>query len=83
VINIRYLFTVLIKYNYKAFFFFTTSLIENKIDFIDWKQVRELCRKGHDVQSHGKTLIFYPLNREEICKEWENSGEIIYSKSQR
>lgn len=82
--NITNVLPVLEKYNYKAIFFVTTGLIENQIDFMDWKQVRELSRKGHDVQSHGHTHRFLnQLSRGEIRNELEKSGEIIYNQTDK
>ncbi len=80
--NFTRVLPVLEKYSYKAIFFVTTGLIGKESDFMDWKQVSELSRKGHDVQSHGHTHRFLnQLSSEQVRRELEQSRDLIYSQT--
>jgi len=78
------------KYKLKANFFITTDWIEKKntsvkegySDFMDWKHIKELSKKGHLIGSHTvthKDMTF--LNDEQIREELTLSKKILEEKT--
>lgn len=72
---------ILKKYNYKATFFITTDFIadENKSNYMNWEEVRDLNSLGYDIGLHShKHTILSGLSEEELKEDIYKSQKLFY-----
>ena len=75
-------FPILADRGLTACFFVTSDLVEQREDFCDWHELREMHYHGMAIQSHGKTHHFLndmPVERQ--YQELERSKSIIEEKT--
>ncbi len=78
----RHAFPILQEKGMLACFFVTSDLVEQRKDFCDWHQLREMHYHGMAIQSHGKTHRFLnDLSLEQQYEELERSSSIIEEKT--
>ena len=74
----KYAYPLLTQSGYRAIFFVTSDLVQNRPEFCSWQQLHEMAQHGMSIQSHGKTHKFLStLSREEAFNELKISKETI------
>lgn len=66
---LRHALPVLQEHGFKALFFVTPNLIENRDDFCSWDEIRTLSDAGMTMQSHGLSHKFMSDLSETDCRE--------------
>lgn len=75
---IRYALPILKEYGYEGTFFVTSDLIESRDHFCSWEDIKELADSGMNIQSHGKTHLFFAdLNDSDCENEFLESKQHI------
>jgi len=73
---------VMENYGFKGIFFVITNNIEKNKYFMTWEEVREIARKGHEIQSHTHNHAFLSsLNDQAIAYELDESKLQIQLKT--
>jgi peptidoglycan/xylan/chitin deacetylase (PgdA/CDA1 family) len=73
----RYAFPLLQKYGAKAIFFCIAGKVDVCPDYMNWAQMQELARAGHEIQSHGLTHCFLTQ-----CTDARLHEELYVSKAE-
>jgi peptidoglycan/xylan/chitin deacetylase (PgdA/CDA1 family) len=68
---------VLKEFSIKAIFFVTSGWVDKRVGYISWKQLGEIVRGGHEVQSHGWSHAYLSQ-----CTNHELDSELQRSKSE-
>jgi peptidoglycan/xylan/chitin deacetylase (PgdA/CDA1 family) len=69
---------ILEKYSYKAIFFVIAGRIGQRNDFMTWKHLEDLVRRGHRVEAHGWSHVFLTTcNDQELETELKRSKQTI------
>ena len=71
-------YKILKKRGYRAIFFITTDLIEQREDFCSWDNLSTMAKEGFLIQAHGKTHHFLPdLDDASLKLEYQIPKEIL------
>lgn len=74
----RHAYKILKQRGYRAIFFITTDLIEQRKDFCSWANLTEMAQEGFMVQGHGKTHRFLPdLDDSSLELEFKNPKKLL------
>lgn len=74
----RHAYKILKKRGYRAIFFITTDLIEQRDDFCSWGNLATMVQEGFMVQAHGKTHQFLPdLDNASLNLEFQDPKKLL------
>jgi len=74
----RHAYKILKQRGYRAIFFITTDLIEQRTDFCSWDNLAQMTQDGFMVQAHGKTHRFLPdLDNASLELEFQDPKKLL------